>query len=82
LAKGIYVETLIHASMDEIWRLTQTPAEHARWSVQRYRIEVNVANRRWGPLFGYRGQFDVEWRKVTQTDFPKQVMPTRYERRE
>ena len=29
----------------------------------RFRIEVDVRNRRWGPLFGYRGSFDVEWRR-------------------
>jgi hypothetical protein len=51
-------------------------------SIQKYRIEVNVANRRWGPLFGYRGQFDVEWRDVTQADFPKRLIPKRFERRE
>ncbi len=27
----------------------------------RFRIEVNVINQIWGPLFGYRGSFDVEW---------------------
>ena len=29
-----------------------------------FRIEVRVVNRFWGPLFGYRGTFTVEWRPV------------------
>lgn len=48
----------------------------------RFRIEVEVSNRRWGPLFGYRGTFDVEWRPVSAPDIPTDVMPQREERRE
>src|ERR1700731_2970352 len=29
-------------------------------AIGQYRIDVNVQNRRWGPLFGYNGHFDVE----------------------
>jgi hypothetical protein len=47
---------------------------------QCFRIEVNVTNRTWGHLFGYRGRFDVEWRKVEST--PESVLPKRTERRE
>ena len=46
----------------------------------KYRIEVNVRNRVWGPLFGYRGSFDVEW-LPTQT-LPKDLLPKRVESRE
>jgi uncharacterized protein DUF4166 len=49
---------------------------------QKYRIEVNVANRRWGPLFGYRGSFDVEWRSVDERRIPRHVKPAREERRD
>ena len=30
----IYVETLIRAPIDELWRLTQTPALHERWDLR------------------------------------------------
>jgi hypothetical protein len=31
---------------------------------RRFRIGVNVHNRTWGPLFGHRGSFEVEWLEV------------------
>ena len=34
-------------------------------AAQRFRIAWTCATAAWGPLFGYRGSFDVEWRKVT-----------------
>jgi hypothetical protein len=51
-------------------------------AVGRFRIEVSVHNRRWGPLFGYRGSFDVEWRPVPAGSTPKGILPVREERRE
>jgi hypothetical protein len=48
----------------------------------RFRIEVDVRNRRWGPLFGYRGSFDVEWRELGPEGVPEEVKPKREERRE
>jgi hypothetical protein len=60
-------------------------AEVHEWfdeSVQRYRIEVSVTNRKWGPLFGYRGQFSVDWIDVTPTGLPEHLMPKQFERRE
>jgi len=47
-----------------------------------FRIEVAVRNRRWGPLFGYRGSFHVEWRTVVPGQVPAHLLPVRYERRE
>jgi hypothetical protein len=47
---------------------------------QRFRIVVDVQNRVWGPLFGYRGSFDVEWRKTTEV--PAHILPRRQEVRE
>ena len=47
----------------------------------RYGIEVTVANRIWGPLFGYRGTFDVEWTEAPDGP-PASVLPRREERRE
>ncbi len=48
----------------------------------RFRIEVVVHNRTWGPLFGYWGSFDVEWRTVRAGEIPAHVKPVRLERRE
>ncbi len=49
-------------------------------TMQKFRIEVNVHNRTWEKLFGYRGTFDVEWYETTQT--PIDILPVRYEQRE
>jgi hypothetical protein len=49
---------------------------------EKYRISVNVTNPRWGPLFGYEGSFDVEWKPVRSHEVPADVKPVREERRE
>ena len=36
---SIYVEIRIHGTMDELWRLTQTPALHVRWDLRFTDIE-------------------------------------------
>ena len=46
----------------------------------KFNIEVNVTNKPWGPLFGYRGTFDVEWLPCEKV--PDHVMPRRTEPRE
>ena len=51
-------------------------------SIDKFRIEVNVYNRPWGPLFGYRGSFDVEWKNVAADEVPAHIKPVREERRE
>jgi hypothetical protein len=50
-------------------------------SLGRFRIEVSVSNPTWGPLFGYRGAFDVEWIEV-QSGPPASAKPKREEIRE
>ncbi len=50
-------------------------------SIQKYRIEVNVHNRTWGPLFGYRGSFEAEWLLDVER-IPQELQPIRFERRE
>jgi Domain of unknown function (DUF4166) len=50
-------------------------------SIRKYRIEVNVHNRTWGPLFGYRGTFEAEWIRGID-DVPQGVQPLRFEQRE
>lgn len=60
-------------------------AEVREWfdeSIGRFRIEVQVRNRLWGRLFGYRGTFDVEWRACAAHEVPAHVKPLREERRE
>jgi hypothetical protein len=47
-----------------------------------FRISVDVGNRRWGRLFGYRGRFAVEWVTVEPGQVPSHVLPLRQERRE
>ena len=49
---------------------------------QCFRIEVDVRNRVWGPLFGYRGRFQVEWLDLPDGEMPARLMPRRQERRE
>jgi hypothetical protein len=51
-------------------------------TTQKFCIEVNVHNKVWGPIFGYKGSFDVEWKQVGQDEIPKELMPSRFERRE
>ncbi len=48
---------------------------------QRFRIDVRVTNPRWGPLFGYRGSFDVEWRRLHPREIPTSAFPRRVEAR-
>lgn len=51
-------------------------------SVGKFRIKVNVANKTWGPLFGYSGTFDVKWLRGEDAWPPAHVLPVREERRE
>jgi hypothetical protein len=45
-----------------------------------FRIEVVVANKRWGKLFGYSGTFQVDWESTES--LPEDIFPKRTERRE
>jgi hypothetical protein len=49
---------------------------------QCFRIVVDVRNRIWGRLFGYRGRFQVVWKPVRQGEIPLDLLPKRQERRE
>lgn len=51
-------------------------------AIQKFRIEVCVNNRFWGPLFGYRGTFTVEWKSIKPEDIPANIKPRREEQRE
>jgi len=47
-----------------------------------FRIEVNASNRTWGPLFGYKGNFQVEWLPVPLNPVPADILPHRVEGRD
>ena len=47
-----------------------------------FRIEVAVRNRVWGPLFGYKGGFQVERIPVAAGVVPSRILPVRTEARE
>ena len=51
-------------------------------TIEKFRIEVRVINRYWGPLFGYRGSFTVDWKSIKPEEIPIDVKPRREERRE
>jgi uncharacterized protein DUF4166 len=51
-------------------------------AAQCFRIVVDVRNRVWGPLFGYRGRFVVDWREVGRDAVPRHVLPQRQEYRD
>jgi hypothetical protein len=51
-------------------------------AAQRFRIEVHVANKLLGPLFGYRGSFTVAEYPCTADEVPIDVRPIREEVRE
>lgn len=49
---------------------------------EQFKIEVDVRNRMWGRLFGYRGHFGAEWRTVIPSEIPTDIFPVRTEQRE
>lgn len=49
---------------------------------ERFRIEVRIENRLFGPLFGYRGWFTIAEHPCAEEDIPLDVRPLREERRE
>ncbi len=68
---------------DSAWNLV-VPLVRESWDddAQVFRIDVNVANRVFGPLFGYTGSFTVSERPCAADDIPLDVLPVREERRE
>jgi len=63
-------------------RLLSGFADVCEWfddEIGRYRIEVDVTNDTWGPLFGYRGTFDVQF--VDAPSIPADAIPRRLEAR-
>jgi len=47
-----------------------------------FRIRVSATNKRWGPLFGYEGSFQVNWRPIGERKVPQEILPQRVEARE
>jgi hypothetical protein len=46
-----------------------------------FRIEVIANNPTWGPLFGYSGQFTVNWKSTGRDGVPRALLPVRVEPR-
>ena len=58
-------------------------AEVCEWydeAARCFRIDVKVQNKTWGPLFGYRGSFQVRWQPVARVS--QAYLPIRTESRE
>lgn len=55
------------------------PQESFDDSDQRFHVDLEVRNHRFGFLFGYRGTFACEW--LPATDAPARLKPRRHERR-
>ncbi len=51
--RGLYVETLIHADLETVWRLTQDPALHPRWDLRFSTIEPIGTDARGRTRFRY-----------------------------
>jgi hypothetical protein len=49
---------------------------------EKFNIEVKVTNKIWGPLFGYKGSFDVEYVEMDSNNIPIEAKPLREEVRE
>jgi hypothetical protein len=49
---------------------------------QQFKIEVKVTNKVWGPFFGYKGHFQVDWQAVRPEEIPADILPYRTEKRE
>lgn len=49
--------------------------------LQCFRIDVQVVNRRFGVLFGYRGRFTCRWVELADVGVPPSVLPLREEPR-
>lgn len=47
----------------------------------RFHVRVSVANRRFGPLFGYEGSFTVEYVDVATYGMPARLRPVREDAR-
>lgn len=52
-AKGLYIEVLVRAPIDEVWRLTQDPALHPRWDLRFSRITPEPSGGAGPVRFGY-----------------------------
>ena len=60
-------------------------AEVCEWyddAEREFKIEVNVTNKVWGRLFGYKGRFQVDWQTVRPAEIPADILPHRTEKRE
>jgi len=76
-----FYEGLFHFSFPLFFSGIADVREWYDEKIQKYRIEVRVHNRTWGPLFGYHGTFETEWLRDVSA-VPEEVRPVRFEERE
>ncbi len=76
-----FYEGILGFSFPLLFSGTANVCESYDERIQKYRIDVNVSNTVWGPLFGYKGIFEAEW-KSDVSDPPEDIKPMRFERRE
>jgi hypothetical protein len=77
-----FYEGLIAFSFPMIFSGVADVCEWYEDNVNRYQISVSVSNSVWGPLFGYRGSFTTEIRKLRPDEVPREALPKREEIRE
>ncbi len=77
-----FYEGIIGFSFPMLFSGTATVCEWFDDDTGRFHIEVDVRNRIWGRLFGYRGWFEVEWIDCAPEDVPPHIKPLREERRD
>lgn len=77
-----FYEGMVGFSFPLLFSGTANVCEWFEETDQRFHIEVNVTNKTWGPLFGYRGVFDTIWRKGNDAVVTADLLPVRCERRE
>jgi hypothetical protein len=71
----IYVETVIRADIDTVWRLTQEPLEHARWDLRFSAIRPTGALPSGGARFDYERRLPFHTIRGTGTSLGERHRP-------
>ena len=71
----LYVEVLIRADLDTVWRLTQEPAEHARWDLRFSAITPTTPLESGGSRFVYERSMPLHTIRGTGTSLGERHRP-------